>query len=374
MPHLIVLFKKNRLTCILVAISLLSFIFNKLAVFFPHFIEVYYSQGINRYYRQAISHLCGLFPFSVGEALLLVGILYIIVHTLLFLFYLIKSPRLIKKHLSKWLKPLIHLSLILWILFSLTWQPNYARLPLETIMQLDTSHSSPSDLTSLYSYLITQLNELAPKVERDSNGFMTITGGYQDVFNRSSHCYKLLSEDFPVFRGSFGRPKAIALSYPMLYTHLTGVYSLTGEPNINKCILPQSLPATTLHEMAHQRGFAPEDECNFIATLACLYSEEADFKYSGYLLALAHTSQTLYRTNPEALSSLNQQISPSVLADIIHNNDFWSSFTGPVEKVSSSVNDSYLKANGVADGEASYGRMVDLLLAYYNKKQGSLTR
>ena len=31
------------------------------------------------------------------------------------------------------------------------------------------------------------------------------------------------------------------------------------------------------------------------------------------------------------------------------------------------VNDSYLKANGQADGVKSYNRMVDLLVAYYGE-------
>ena len=37
-----------------------------------------------------------------------------------------------------------------------------------------------------------------------------------------------------------------------------------------------------------------------------------------------------------------------------------------ISKVSSKINDSSLKSNGVSDGEKSYGRMVDLLLSYYN--------
>lgn len=34
-------------------------------------------------------------------------------------------------------------------------------------------------------------------------------------------------------------------------------------------------------------------------------------------------------------------------------------------QVSDRVNDAYLKANGQENGLRSYGRMVDLLLAYY---------
>ena len=42
------------------------------------------------------------------------------------------------------------------------------------------------------------------------------------------------------------------------------------------------------------------------------------------------------------------------------------------EDAKETVNDTYLKANGQTDGVRSYGRMVDLLLAYYRANDGKL--
>ena len=70
--------------------------------------------------------------------------------------------------------------------------------------------------------------------------------------------------------------------------------------------------------------------------------------------------------NIDLLKSLNGKLSDAVMRDLIYKNEFWQKYEGQVSKVSSKINDSYLKSNGVSDGEKSYGRMVDLLLNYYN--------
>ena len=41
------------------------------------------------------------------------------------------------------------------------------------------------------------------------------------------------------------------------------------------------------------------------------------------------------------------------------------SFEGRVAEASARLNDKYLRANRQKDGVRSYGRMVDLMLAYY---------
>ena len=48
---------------------------------------------------------------------------------------------------------------------------------------------------------------------------------------------------------------------------------------------------------------------------------------------------------------------------------FWDRFDGKVAEASTQLNDRYLKANNQEDGVRSYGRMVDLMLAYYRDSQ-----
>ena len=124
------------------------------------------------------------------------------------------------------------------------------------------------------------------------------------------------------------------------------------------------------HELSHLRGFMREDEANFIGYLAFRQSESAEFQYSGVMLALVHSMNSLYSVDQDAFFALAQQYSPGVAMDFQYNNLYWQQFEGAVAEVSSKVNDSYLKANFQSDGVQSYGRMVDLLLADYRSRHG----
>ncbi len=62
--------------------------------------------------------------------------------------------------------------------------------------------------------------------------------------------------------------------------------------------------------------------------------------------------------------------SPGYLRDLEYQHAYWKQFQGAAKDVVDKINDSYLKFNGETDGVKSYGRMVDLLLAYH--RQGAL--
>lgn len=249
---------------------------------------------------------------------------------------------------------------------------NYYRVPLEDSLGLTLAPSSKEALATLYGHLIDDLNTVRPQVAEDKAGYMMMNGDFSSIQARAPKVYNALSEDYPIFKGSYGKPKSILASPLMNYTGITGIYApFTREANINTAVLPQTIPSTTLHEMAHQHGFTQEEYCNFIAYLASTYSKDPDFRYSGDLLALAYTSQALAKADYDTLLTLNQTIAPDVMKDISQNNAFWKAYEGSVEKASTSLNHHYLKANGVKDGVHSYGRMVDLLLAYDQSKTQS---
>ncbi|HBU11922.1 MAG TPA: DUF3810 domain-containing protein, partial [Clostridiales bacterium] len=46
---------------------------------------------------------------------------------------------------------------------------------------------------------------------------------------------------------------------------------------------------------------------------------------------------------------------------------YWDAYEGEVQDTVSEINDAYLRGQNQADGIKSYGRMVDLLLAYYSE-------
>ena len=47
------------------------------------------------------------------------------------------------------------------------------------------------------------------------------------------------------------------------------------------------------------------------------------------------------------------------------NTLFWDKYEGKVAETATKINDTYLKLNEQEEGVKSYGRVVDLMLAYY---------
>ena len=76
-------------------------------------------------------------------------------------------------------------------------------------------------------------------------------------------------------------PKAISCSTVLSAMDFTGFYfPFTGEANLNVDCPASFLPSTIVHEMAHQRGIASEQECNFIAIAVSLASGDPVYRYS----------------------------------------------------------------------------------------------
>ena len=78
----------------------------------------------------------------------------------------------------------------------------------------------------------------------------------------------------------------------------TGIYCpYTGESNVNVDSPACLLPSTAAHELAHQRSIALEQECNFLAILACTTcgNEENRSKRA----EIKQLIQTLKVKNPE---------------------------------------------------------------------------
>lgn len=355
---------KLRLFCLL--LIPFSLLFHYLFSLFPHIGETFYSLKFNKVFIQYLSQLTGVFPFSIFE----VSIYFMLLFCVIYLIYLCCS---ILKYPKHWYKTLANFTLnslalfsVVYFLFMSMWGFNYLRPHFGQTIGVELTTHSNKELAELYAYLVEKTNSLAESVVRNAEGYMIIPNGYLSVFERSHLGYTEASKTFPILSGYYGNPKPILSSKAMNYTGISGIYSpFTAEANVNIAVLDLSIPATTMHEMAHQRGYANEDEANFIAFLTCKFHPDVDFQYSGYLLALTHTASALAKDNPSLLHELNQNLSSYVINDIRHNYNFWQQYSGKVESISSQMNNIYLQMNGVSDGTKSYGRMVDLLLGYH---------
>ncbi|WP_274541561.1 DUF3810 domain-containing protein [Romboutsia maritimum] len=338
--------------------------------------EKYYSNLVNKFLIQILSKITGIFPFSLYE----LSVYCIIISIILFIFYtlfiIFKTPKLLIKFLKSCILNVFSILSIAYFLFIVLWGLNYNRPVLEdTLLKTHTLYNdkktisleyNKEDLKSLYKYLITKTNQTRNLTLVDNNNIMKANSDFKNIINRSKLGYDNISDKIPGINGNFAKPKYVISSKIMCYSGITGIYfPFTGEANINIAIPDINIPSTVLHEMAHQRGFANEDEANFIGYLACINHPDIDFNYSGYILALTYTSSALKKIDFESYKSLTSTISKDVINDLKNNSEFWSKYEGKINNLSNKFNNSYLKANGVKEGTQSYGKMVNLLLTYY---------
>jgi hypothetical protein len=330
----------------------------------PELVERYYSTGIDKPIRQVLSFITSIYPFSFAELLipLLIAGLFVLVILLV-----------IKLRKGGTLNRLVNIATytsVLYLLFMIFWGFNYNRLSFDKIAGLEIEKSTKQELYALCEQLIQRANALRERVNENPQGVMVIPGGYESVFTRASKGYDKAAEIYPELDGGYGPPKKILLSRWMSYTGITGIYMpYTGEPNVNVNTTDLMLPNTAAHEMAHQRGFAREDEANYIAYVTCTMHPDMDFQYSGVMLGLVYSMNALASSDIEGYRSLRSKYSEGLKRDLKYERDFWAKYEGKVEKIANNVNNTYLKSNGQVDGVQSYGRMVDLLLAEYKNKK-----
>lgn len=345
---------------------LVGFVLSFIAPWISHLIETGYSQAAYLWMIKPLSLFTGLFPFSVAEFMLIGLFLVILYKAAQSVKNLIDRPRALRGTCKKIFVNSVVVLATLYLGFNMLYGLNYSRLPFAELAALPLEPTSVGELTELAVHLAERGNTIRELVAEDERGVMTLPGGIREMFDRAELGYENAAMIYPKLGGGYGRPKGIIFSRLMSYSGITGVYfPFTAEANVNIDLPHFWLPATTTHEMAHQRGFAREEEANYIAYLTGTLHPDVDFQYSGVMLALIHTMNALHPYDPEAYNEVRSKYSEGMDRDMRDLREYWAQFEGPVKKTSTRLNHTYLKANRQQDGVHSYGRMVDLLLAEY---------
>lgn len=244
------------------------------------------------------------------------------------------------------------------------WGVNYYTDSFQDRSGIYAREASVAELEELTRIMAQGVVDTYDGVKRDENGLFAESR--EDIFAASTGIYEHIYDEFPFLKIEDRRPKALVFSHLLSTMDFTGFFfPFTGEANLNVHCPAMYLASTITHELAHLRGIASEQECNFLAIVVSTSSDDPVYRYSGWLLGYVYTSNALYRADPDAWKAIRQTIPEEVNVDLRYHSEYWVSYEGPINDAASHAYDSFLKGYGDEDGIQSYGTVVDMLVTYY---------
>lgn len=349
-------------TGIILLCTFLTWVLTLLAQNNPGKVEGLYSSAVYPYIAKGIGRITGLIPVSIAEILIL-GLLLLIGGTVV---VGIIKPKLVIRNATKIFHVVLRVLGLAYILFYVTWGFNYYREDYVALTNMSTEVPTIEDLEALTNDVINKANNLRAGLMEDEAGVFLLEGDFGSLAQLAKEGFSKFYVGDLDLTGNYGTAKPLLISKWLSYTGITGIYiPYTVESNVNIDMPHTSIPATICHEMGHQRGFAKEDEANFIACYISMNHPDPQFQYSGHYLALQYLLSDLKKQDEDLYRDLRGEVSDAVNRDMEYGYHHWVARQGKVEEVATSLNDKYLKANNQRAGVESYNEVVKLLLAEY---------
>lgn len=367
-------------------VLLLNFIAWNSTKFCDVYIKCVFPIWVNTYGR-----ITGLFPFSVGEILLVLGVCCVVLCVLSLVVWGIvevllwraetEVPGGVRKVLCRFCK-----GYMVWFAWLVLCVGTIMTLNCTILYHASTfsqhyygetkSHYELEELITVRNMVVEKCNELSTQMERDEEGTILYA---QDIGDEAIKAMQKLGQTYGQLDGYYPHPKPLAASDFFSQQYIAGYYfPFSMEANYNDVMYIMNMPAAMCHELAHLRGYIYEDEANFISYLACVQSGDKFFEYAGYLSVLNYLDNDFYDAVGRDLEAYFAQ--PAILPQVHEDNVFltqeeWDRINGKaiidtetVDKISDEFTDTVLVVNGVEDGILSYNRVVQLLLQYYEEE------
>jgi len=331
---------------------------------YPDFVEKNYSLAAYPLISRVQRLLFGWIPFSLGDVVY--GFLWLVVfYKTWILIRDLFRKKVNRAYLLSGMQQIFFFILFVYVFFNLLWGLNYNRTGIAGQLGLEVKKYAVADLDTLTGAIENKLNyyaQFVTKEQRDSFNkksrlFYTAGLAYQDAAKK----YPFLS-----FKGNSTKPSLY--SYLGNYLGFQGYYNpFSGEAQVNTTVPRFIEPFVTSHEIAHQLGYARENEANFVGFLATHRFPNNAFLYSVYydmynycIIELGSYDTTLAHASVERLH-------PQVKNDIKTYRDFYKRYRNPVEPIVMWGYGQFLKANNQPEGKRSYNEVVLWLVAYYKK-------
>ncbi len=262
---------------------------------------------------------------------------------------------------------IIKIPIIIYCFFYWSWGFNYN---LKSELELLKSNEySKEELYSTTQYYIKKTNDLQITLSKSSQDKVESKLSFYQVKNECINSIKKSNwilnnkemNSFPVKKSLF--------STPLSYMGFSGyINPFTLEANINYNIPDISLPVTVSHEIAHQIGYAFEDEANYIAIETLSNSKNNYLRYSGNLMAVQYLLAEIKKINPQLHKLYIKDLNVGVIKNIQQKNEYYLKYQNKYESFFKKNYDIFLKINNQKAGIKTYSLVVDLLINNYQSK------
>jgi hypothetical protein len=239
---------------------------------------------------------------------------------------------------------------------------NYNRLGISHQLQLDVKEPEGQQLAGLTAALLEKTNRYA------GQGGRIRSRSREDIHAGAIRSYQALADRYPYLRYHSPALKASIFGSLGNYLGYTGYYNpFTGEAQVNEAVPGFLHPFVTCHEIAHQLGYAKENEANFVGFLAARQSPDSLFRYSAYLDMFLYANAQLYRVDSLVARSNLRQLAPEAQRDLAELRAFRIKYQNPLETWVDRFYNQFLRLNQQPAGTKTYGRVVLWLLAEYER-------
>ncbi|HEV2354664.1 MAG TPA: DUF3810 domain-containing protein, partial [Puia sp.] len=264
-----------------------------------------------------------------------------------------------------------------YVIFNLFWGLNYNREGIADQLGLEVRPYSTADLDTLANVALSELSRLdipARMHRAELDQFSRLKKGagraYDELWAMEERVNDSLWLRNPMFPFPRLSVEPSLFRYPGVYIGFAGYYNpFTGEAQVNTLDPLSGQPYTICHEMAHQLGYAKENEANFVGFLAARSSDDPAFGYAAYMDMYLYAVRELYVRDSALALTFKGRLPPEVHADFLEQQRFNRKYENVFEPVIWALYGRYLKANRQPLGMVTYSEVTAWFIAY-GKKYG----
>jgi hypothetical protein len=314
----------------------------------PAFVERYYAQSFYPALQPRLTGLTNLVPFALLDALVAIALACLIVELVRGL----RRPGRWWRRIARLTGRLASAGAVLYLLFLLCWGLNYRRPAAAERFDVNRARVTQGALRALADRTIEAVNATYAVEARTPTDDAAMLGRLAPALDRT----RASLATWPM---TPGRPKASAIGRTFPWSGVDGMINPLGlEVILNPEVLPFERPFVLAHEWAHLAGHAPEDEASFVGWLTCLAGDRGT-QYSGWLGLYLHVLRAL--PAPERRDSL-ARLDPGPREDLRAIERRLAHVQPLMHEASWEMYDTYLRANRVPGGVASYDEVITLVL------------